>query len=87
MDWRELSREVADKLNGNPALADERPIICIDSRKQQLFWVDIDAENNTSYPVSTAANGMGNRMDSFKTPSAFFERGFKESFRFKLSSG
>jgi lipoprotein-anchoring transpeptidase ErfK/SrfK len=68
MDWHELSREVADKLSGNPALADERPIIYIDSRQQQLLWVDIEAENSTSYPISTAANGMGNRMDSYKTP-------------------
>jgi len=68
MDWRELSREIADRLSGNPALADERPIICVDSRKPQLFWVDIESENSTSYLISTAANGMGNRMGSFKTP-------------------
>ena len=68
MNWRNLSREVAGKLSGNPALADERPIIYIDSRQQQLLWVDIEEENSLSYPISTAANGMGNRMDSYKTP-------------------
>ncbi len=68
MDWHNLSREVADKLSGNPALADERPIIYVDSRQQQLLWIDIEEENSTSYPISTAANGVGNRMDSFKTP-------------------
>jgi hypothetical protein len=68
MDWHKLSREIADKLSGNIALADERPIIYIDSRQQQLLWIDIEEENSSSFPISTAANGMGNRMDSFKTP-------------------
>jgi len=68
MDWHLLSREIARKLSGNPALADERPIIYIDSRQQQLLWVDIEEENSNSYPISTAANGMGNRIESFKTP-------------------
>jgi len=68
MKWLDLKREVADQLNGNPALADERPIIFIDSRQQRLYRFDIEAENNCSYPISTAANGMGNRLDSFKTP-------------------
>ncbi|MCP4768495.1 MAG: L,D-transpeptidase [Gammaproteobacteria bacterium] len=68
MDWHKLSREIAGKLNGNIALADERPIIYIDSRQQQLLWIDIEEENNINYPISTAANGMGNRMESFKTP-------------------
>jgi lipoprotein-anchoring transpeptidase ErfK/SrfK len=68
MDWHDLNREVAGQLNGNPALADERPIIFIDSREQRLYRFDIEAEYNCSYPVSTAVNGMGNRLDSFKTP-------------------
>jgi lipoprotein-anchoring transpeptidase ErfK/SrfK len=68
MMWQTLNREVADKLNGNPALADQRPFIYIDSVQQQLHWIDIDAENNRSFKISTAANGMGNRLDTFKTP-------------------
>ena len=28
----------------------------------------MEPENNRSYAVSTAANGLGNRLDSFKTP-------------------
>jgi lipoprotein-anchoring transpeptidase ErfK/SrfK len=68
MDWHKLSREIADKLGGNIALADERPILYIDSRQQQLLWIDIEEENSYSYPISTAANGVGNRVDSFKTP-------------------
>ncbi len=67
MDWHKLSREIADKLGGNIALADERPIIYIDSRQQLLLSIDIE-EDSKSYPISTAANGIGNRMDSFKTP-------------------
>jgi len=68
MLWDQLKREVADKLSGNPALADERPFIYIDSKRQQMNWIDIDPANNRSYAISTAANGMGNRQDTFKTP-------------------
>jgi len=68
MMWNQLKREVADKLSGNPALADERPFIYIDSVRQQMNWIDMDPANNRSYVISTAANGMGNRQDTFKTP-------------------
>ena len=71
MLWRDINREVAPRLRGNAALADERPFIVIESRQQQLHWIDIDASNNRSYPVSTAANGMGNRVDSLQTPFGF----------------
>ena len=68
MHWQDLNREVAAKLQGSPALADQRPFIYIDSRQQQLHCIDIEAENNRSYSVSTAENGVGNRLDSYKTP-------------------
>jgi len=68
MLWQEINREVAPRLQGNAALADERPFIVIESRQQRLHLIDIDSANNRSYPVSTAANGMGNFVDSFKTP-------------------
>ncbi len=68
MRWPEIHREVVGRLGGNQALADERPFIVVDSRKQQLHWVDFDDQNTRSYPVSTARNGMGNRLDSGKTP-------------------
>ena len=68
MRWQDLNREVATRLQGSPALADERPIILIDSRQQQLHCIDIEAENNRSYSVSTAENGLGNRLDSYQTP-------------------
>jgi hypothetical protein len=68
MSWSDLSREIAGKLNGNPALADERPIICIDSVRQRMDCFDVEAERNRSYPISTAALGLGNQADSFKTP-------------------
>ena len=69
MQWREIKREIAARLSGNSALADERPIIVIESDRQLLHWLDIEDDNNRSYPISTAANGMGNRVDSYKTPS------------------
>ncbi len=68
MLWQDINREVAARLPGNAALADERPFIVVESRQQRLHWIDIEAENSRSYPVSTAANGMGNRVDSLKTP-------------------
>lgn len=68
MQWRDINREIADKLSGSSALADERPIIVIDSVQQRLYWIDIDDDNNRSFPISTAANGIGNRIDSYKTP-------------------
>ena len=68
MDWQQLSREIAPKLHGNPALADERPILLVDVQQQRLFRLDIEEENNRSYPVSTAARGIGNRVDSKQTP-------------------
>ena len=68
MKWNDISREVAARLNGNLALADERPIIVIESSKQQLHWIDIEAEDSRCFPISTAKNGIGNRIESFKTP-------------------
>jgi len=68
MHWQQISREIASRLQGSAALADERPIIVVDSVRQQLHWIDIEGELNRQYPISTAANGMGNRVDSFKTP-------------------
>ena len=68
MEWHEIKRQVVAKLSGNSALADERPFIHIDSKLQQLYWVDIETENNRQYPISTAENGLGNRVDTYKTP-------------------
>ncbi len=68
MRWQDIKREVAASVSGNSALADERPFIVIDSTRQQLHRIDIESENNRSYPISTAANGMGNQVDSYKTP-------------------
>ena len=68
MNWSDLSRRVLDKLPGNSALADQRPIIFIDARKQQLHWINIDDAESKSYVVSTAAKGLGNRIDSLQTP-------------------
>lgn len=68
MLWQEINREVSSRLPGNQALADERPFIVVESVQQELHWVDIDENYNKVYQISTAANGMGNRVDSLKTP-------------------
>lgn len=68
MRWQDISRDIAAGLQGNDALADERPIIFVDSAAQRLYQLDIDDANDRSYPVSTAANGIGNQQDSYMTP-------------------
>ena len=68
MQWHDISREVASRLQGNLALADERPIMVVESSTQKLHWIDIEPENYRCYPVSTSENGIGNRIDSYKTP-------------------
>ncbi len=68
MHWRDLSRDMAARLGDDPVLAERRPIIVIDSARQQLHWIDADEQNNRCYSVSTAKNGMGNRVDSYQTP-------------------
>jgi lipoprotein-anchoring transpeptidase ErfK/SrfK len=68
MLWQDIYRKVLEKFPGNIALADQRPFIFIDARKQQLCWIDIDEAENKTYSISTATNGLGNRVDSNKTP-------------------
>ena len=68
MLWSDLSRQVLDKLPGNSAIADQRPIIFIDAHKQLLHQIDIDDAENKTYSISTAAKGLGNRIDSLQTP-------------------
>ncbi len=68
MIWQDVNKEIASRLPGNIAMADERPFILIESATQNLHWIDIEAENSRCYSISTAANGMGNQIDSLKTP-------------------
>lgn len=50
------------------ALADERPFIYVDTAQQCLYHIDIEPEYTRRYSVSTAVAGVGNRLDSYKTP-------------------
>ena len=68
MNWHALNRRVAVLLPGNPAIADERPFLFVDSEQQQLQLIDIDARENRVYPVSTSGQGIGNRKNSHQTP-------------------
>lgn len=68
MNWQALNRQVAALVPGCSALADERPFLFIDSERQQLQLIDIDPSENRVYPVSTSAQGIGNRKDSHQTP-------------------
>jgi len=69
MLWQDLNRQVASKLGGDLTFSEERPFIYIDSSKQRLYWVGINELENRSFPISTATNGLGNRLDSNKTPT------------------
>ena len=68
MLWSDLSRLVLDRLPGNSALADQRPIIFIEAQRQLLHLIDIDNVESKTYSISTALKGLGNYADSFKTP-------------------
>ncbi len=68
MRWHDLQREIAPRLPGNAALADQRPILVVDSARQELLLIDIDPAARRSYRVSTSAKGLGNRIDSYQTP-------------------
>ncbi len=68
MLWPDIYRQVLDRLPGNSALADQRPFIYIEGRTQLLRWIDIDETLSKTYPVSTSAKGLGNRVDSLRTP-------------------
>ena len=69
MKWDNLYRQSVGLISpGNQALADQRPIIYIDSKQQALYLVDIEDDQTRSYRVSTAANGLGNQSGSRKTP-------------------
>lgn len=68
MLWQEISNHIAPKLGGSMALADERPFIYIDTARQCLHHIDIEPERTRLYTISTAAAGVGNRLDSHKTP-------------------
>lgn len=69
MKWDDLYRQSVGLISsGNQALADERPILYIDSTQQMLHFVDIAEEQTRNYRISTAANGLGNQAGSHKTP-------------------
>jgi len=68
MRWQDLYRQITELSPGNPALADERPFVFVDSLKQQLSLIDVDDKECKTYPVSTSAKGIGNLADSYKTP-------------------
>ena len=68
MRWQDISQDIAAGLAANDALAEQRPIIVVDASEQRLYRLDVDAANDRSYPVSTAANGIGNQVDSYMTP-------------------
>ncbi|MDH5355023.1 MAG: L,D-transpeptidase [Gammaproteobacteria bacterium] len=68
MLWDDLYRQTLSLVPGYSAVADQRPFIYIDSVRQCLHCIDIEESESKTYPVSTAEKGLGNRLDSNKTP-------------------
>ena len=67
--WSALRSRVDHVLRENQTLDASRPLMLVDSARQCLHWVKYDSKTSCSYPISTAKNGLGNRIDSFKTPT------------------
>ena len=68
MLWQDVRHQLAAVPGDDPALAGERPIIYVDTACQRLNHINIEPEKSTYYPISTAAAGLGNRLDSHRTP-------------------
>ena len=70
MRWQDINNvKSPSDLSKEYGLADESAHSFVSTPgNSSLYWIDIEEENNRSYPVSTAENGMGNRLDSCKTP-------------------
>jgi lipoprotein-anchoring transpeptidase ErfK/SrfK len=72
MLWQEINDQIAAILGGrlpsNTALANQRPFIYVDTARQCLYQVDVEPERTQCYTISTAAAGVGNQLDSYKTP-------------------
>jgi lipoprotein-anchoring transpeptidase ErfK/SrfK len=72
MLWREISAQIAPmlgaRLASNTALANQRPFIYVDTAQQCLYQVNVEPERSQRYTISTAAAGVGNQLDSYKTP-------------------
>ena len=68
MRWQDISRDIAAALQGDALLAEQRPIIVIDSARQRLHRLERFVEVYGRLAASTAANGIGNRVDSYMTP-------------------
>jgi lipoprotein-anchoring transpeptidase ErfK/SrfK len=72
MLWQEVSSQITSKsgvrLVCNKASADKRPVIYIDTALQCLHHIDIEPERTRRYAISTAAAGVGNQLNSYKTP-------------------
>ncbi|MCP3689498.1 MAG: L,D-transpeptidase [Gammaproteobacteria bacterium] len=68
MLWEELQQQVVSKLPDHSALTEQRPLICIECKKQQLHLIAPKAKYSRGYPISTSSRGLGNLVDSQMTP-------------------
>ena len=73
MLWQQISDQIAPQLGHNLALVYERPLIYIDTARQCLHHIDIEPKRTQFYIISTAAAGLGNQLDSHKTPSGIHQ--------------
>lgn len=69
ISWHQLHDLIlTTKLAATPS-AEDRPLIHIDSRQQQLTLVCQNPEDNRQFPVSTSRYGIGQRDGSLQTPA------------------
>lgn len=69
MQWQALQRQLLGEITTDAAPDAERALVYVDSAKQQLLHLHPDKALNKTYPISTSSKGVGNQLDSFKTPA------------------
>ena len=65
----DLRQQIENAGLDSAIIASERPLILVDSTQQRLWQLASRAGDSVSFPVSTSRHGLGNRKDSFKTPT------------------
>ena len=64
----QVTRWIADRLGDTSALTVDGPLLLVDPSSQTLELLSADSSESLQYPISTARNGLGNQMDSLRTP-------------------
>ncbi|MBC8211697.1 MAG: L,D-transpeptidase [Gammaproteobacteria bacterium] len=68
MLWHSIQHKLADIDNSQFSVANNRPVVYIDTQHQLLCCVSERDSVTQYYPVSTSRFGLGQQQGSFKTP-------------------